>query len=490
VEDLLVEVELEVPDSAPPGPPQWGFVEYVRFGRRALEPGTDRLHSISGYYPDPIIDMDKMNVGSFQTQPVWIRIPIPKNTKPGTYRGTVTIKGKSGLKRIRRSANFLIRVYEPIIDHTSLWVTNWFGYGFSHLNQGYDVEPYSQEYWELTRKLAGQMAQYRQNVALISPLSLAEYDIGEGLNYQIDFTHFIQTVEIFFEEGVLGRIEGGHIGTRDSTWSSGFSVMVPVEEEDSVVIKKMKITNDTARIFYTTFFSELEELLAARGWKDIYMQHIADEPIDANVDSYIEISEFIRNLIPDIPIIEACHSSQLENSISIWVPQLDFFHLDHDFYNQRREKGDEVWFYTCLSPKGEYANRFIDQPLIKTRLLHWINYKYHAGGYLHWGLNHWNQSDDPYNETTGIIQESGNIMPAGDAWIIYPGEQRVYPSIRLEAMRDGIVDYELLKMLAEKDRARADALAGQIVFSFNRYETDIETFRSIRKQILESLSDL
>jgi hypothetical protein len=57
-------------------------------------------------------------------------------------------------------------------------------------------------------------------------------------------------------------------------------------------------------------------------------------------------------------------------------------------------------------------------------------------------------------------------------------------------MRDGIVDYELLKMLAEKDRARADALAGQIVFSFNRYETDIETFRSIRKQILESLSDL
>ena len=486
--DLMFEVELEPPGETQLGIPESGFVDFVRFGRKALEPATDRLHSVSGFFPDPIIVHERRTIGSYETLPIWIRIPILKNTEPGTYTGKVTIKGKSGLRRFRETRELKVQVYSPVIDRTSLWVTNWFGYAFSYMNNGKDVEPYSDMYWDLTRTLARQMAQYRQNVALISPLQLAEYVIGDSLDFHIDFTRFIKTVEIFSEEGVLGRIEGGHIGTRESTWTSPFRVFVPVEKSDSIILEKFEISSDTARIFYTTFFTELSKVLQDHHWQDIYMQHIADEPIDPNVDSYIEISNFIRKLIPDIPIIEACHSSQLENSISIWVPQLDFFHIDHEFYNQRREQGDEIWFYTCLSPKGEYANRFIDQPLIKTRLLHWINFKYNASGYLHWGLNHWNHSRDPYNETSGIILESGNIMPAGDAWIIYPGERQVYPSLRLEAMRDGIVDYELLRMLSVKDEEKAMQLANQIVFAFNRYETDIGTFRSVRRQMLELLS--
>ena len=58
----------------------------------------------------------------------------------------------------------------------------------------------------------------------------------------------------------------------------------------------------------------------------------------------------------------------------------------------------------------------------------------------------------------------------------------------LSAMRDGIVDYELLKMLKQKDEQQSMGIAKQVVFSFNRYETDIESFRSLRKQILTELS--
>src|SRR5690606_1352327 len=77
------------------------------------------------------------------------------------------------------------------------------------------------------------------------------------------------------------------------------------------------------------------------------------------------------------------------------------------------------WFYTCLWPKGNYANRFIDLPLIKTRLIHWINHKYAIDGYLHWGFNWW--TEEPFAETTFINDTGGNLLPGGDSWIVYPG---------------------------------------------------------------------
>jgi hypothetical protein len=172
----------------------------------------------------------------------------------------------------------------------------------------------------------------------------------------------------------------------------------------------------------------------------MYMQHVADEPTGANAASYIRIAEFVKKHLPGIPVIEACMHSQLANTIDIWTPILDQYHGEYAFYRERQAAGDEVWFYTCTGPQGNYANRFLEQPLIQTRLLHWINYRYGATGYLHWGFNWWhlNTIDD---------SAAASNWPGGDAWIVYPADGTVYSSIRLAAMRDGIADYELLKLL-------------------------------------------
>ena len=79
---------------------------------------------------------------------------------------------------------------------------------------GLDVEPYSEDYWTFIRMLASKMAEYRQNISIISPLRLSEFGLDENGDYTIDFANFDKTVEIFIEEGVIGRIEGGHKGTR------------------------------------------------------------------------------------------------------------------------------------------------------------------------------------------------------------------------------------------------------------------------------------
>jgi len=389
-----------------------------------------------------------------------------------------------------------VKVYPVTIDKTRLWVTNW--YSTTEKNLEYvmgksGIEQFSEEYWKFIRLLAGKMAEYRQNVAIISPLNLSKYELDENGIYTVDFTNFDKTVEIFMEEGVVGRIEGGHIGTRKTNWTSEFVVFVPVEEPDTTYFEKFNISSDTARTFYSSFIPALTSHLKKKGWDDIYMQHLMDEPIPENVESYVEIADFIDGLAPDLKIVEACHSKDVNKSVDIWVPQLDYMHIDYDFYKERAELGEEIWFYTCLNPKGEYANRFIELPLIKTRILHWINYRYNIPGYLHWGFNFWQtgffwDGGDPFDETSSIMLESGTILPGGDAWICYPGNKKILSSIRLEAMRDGIVDYELLSMLGEKNPEEAAELARQIVYEFDLYDINIKAFRDKRKQILKLLS--
>ena len=56
-------------------------------------------------------------------------------------------------------------------------------------------------------------------------------------------------------------------------------------------------------------------------------------------------------------------------------------------------------------------------------------------------------------------------------------------------MRDGVVDYELLSMLSEKNNEQAWNLAAKLVLDFDKYNTDIKAFREIRKEILQLLSE-
>ena len=200
------------------------------------------------------------------------------------------------------------------------------------------------------------------------------------------------------------------------------------------------------------------------------------------------IARFVKQQCPDIKIIEACHTHDLENILDIWVPQLNFYKEGYDFYRERQKQGDETWFYTCLAPQGDFANRFLEQPLIKTRLIHWLNFKYGATGYLHWGFNQWFTGNNPYKETTRMNEEGGNTLPGGDSWIVYPNNGKLYGSIRLEAMRDGIADYTLLKMLEKKNPELARELCRLVVFHWTLYDTESDHFRSIRHQILEELS--
>lgn len=489
IRDLRVEVSAATKDGKNLPEAKTGFVGYVKVGRSVWDFSRDRIVSTSGYYPDPILDQESIDVNFGNTQPIWVSIPIPINAEPGLYEGNVTITGLNGKTKFKLSKAYSVKVYPAFIDKTTLWVTNWFFTDPERLrllNGGNAVELYSDEYFRLVKLLANKMAEYRQNVALLSPIGLSSFTWKKG-KWKTDFTNFDKMVNLFIDTGVIGRIEGGHIGGREGGWNSQFVVSVPKDTINTKELISLPMSDKRAQQFYTDFISALNNHVKEKGWSEIYMQHIADEPTEFNYATYIEIAKFVKKLAPEFKFIEACHSRNLEGMLDIWVPQLDYADKDYEFYKTQTETGKEAWMYTCLNPKGEYANRFIELPLLKTRYVHWLNYKYNFTGYLHWGLNYWNS--DPYAEQTGIQYEGGNILPGGDSWIVYPAEGRVLSSIRYDAMRDGIVDYELFKMLERKNPEKARELVNKVIFSFTRYDNNLSEFRKHRRTLMELLSE-
>ena len=230
-------------------------------------------------------------------------------------------------KKFSVSKDYSVKVYPVTVGKTSLWFTNWFSIDTMQLkwmNGGKTFEPFSEQHWGYITTLAKKMAEYRQNVAIVSPLDLSEFTFENG-KWKVDFSKFDKVVEIFIKEGVIGRIEGGHVGGRESTWTSQFIVRVPNNGKDPTKkFDNLPISDLKAQAFFKDFIPALDRHLKEKGWDKIYMQHIADEPIQENIKSYIEIAKFVRKLAPNFKLIDACHSKNLGGMLDIWVPQLNF----------------------------------------------------------------------------------------------------------------------------------------------------------------------
>lgn len=441
------------------------FVGYVKVGKRRCQ----ELWSDDNRFPDPLLEDESIAVAANQNQPIWITFPAKQ---PGTHSGTLTVD----FDGVQLRQPFTIRVHDVRLGKPRLWITNWWFSDPARLGllAGHKVEPFSEDYWKLIRQLADFMAAYHQNVILVSPLDLVQMTQKDG-QWTFEFSHFDRTVRTFIEGGVVGRIEGGHLGGRvsETPWDAPFAIRVPGAANQPA-------TNEAARAFYRQFLPALASHLKERGWDGMYSQHLADEPVDGNASTYRAIADLLHEFAPGMRVIEATQTRQLVGSVNTWVPILDHLHRDYAFMKERQAAGDEVWTYTCCGPGAPYANRFIEQALLKPRLLHWINFRYGATGYLHWGFNFWNTSSSPFEETTFK-------WPAGDQWIVYPKDGKLLSSIRLEAMRDGIVDHELLSMLSARDAALASRLAAETVLDFDRYDTDVVKFRARRLAILEAL---
>ena len=154
-----------------------------------------------------------------------------------------------------------------------------------------------------------------------------------------------------------------------------------------------------------------------------------------------------------------------------------------------RAKGMKLWWYTCCGPRYPHAN-FADYeyPFVEGRiLLGAMTYHFNADGFLFWHVNNWKEDamptmalDDTYFPNWDPSGSSATRCP-GDGVFLYPAADRVLPSIRLANIRDGVEDYEVLKLAeAKAGRERVDAVVRPLCPALTDFTRDAERIRTMR----------
>ena len=489
LEDVTAECRpLEGPAGALAVDTRLSAVGLVVVGSRTDDvPDDELVGEAPGWYPDPLLDLP-LTLEPHRTRALWVTIHVPKDAPTGPYRSAIVLRNE-GRELVRLPFRLRVAAAEVPGERT-LRVTNWFRTDERHTKQFYGVTPFSEPWWTLVANFARVMAEYRQSVVLTPTLDLVELLPGEGPHF--GFGHFDRWVETFQRAGAIGHIEGEHLVGRAGGYDE--PLVVPVLLREGEKVHKVELPMDDPRVqrFLDAFLPALNRHLDDKGWKPSYLQHVLDEPHGDEPPAYARIAALAKRHLPGVPTIDAIDAHDVPEALreasDVWVPQLGRFDDQLAVLAERQRAGHEVWFYTCLFPRGRYMNRLMDFPLLKTQLLHWLNYRYSLTGFLHWGWNFW--GPEPLKNTQPVINMNLTLLPSGDAFIVYPDRARlsVFPSVRLEAMRAGLEDYEMLVALARRDRGTADALAREAVASFTDYVRDPPAFRRIEAKLIEALA--
>ncbi|MDD3900885.1 MAG: hypothetical protein PHX22_06615, partial [Dysgonamonadaceae bacterium] len=100
-------------------------VGYVGATNKFEKPSSVILSSNTNKYPDVLFPLGEQGHDYEKNQPFWISIPIPENIAPGIYKGRFTLGGQIDNNDTVLKKSFVIRVYPPVINKTSLLVSNW-----------------------------------------------------------------------------------------------------------------------------------------------------------------------------------------------------------------------------------------------------------------------------------------------------------------------------------------------------------------------------
>ncbi|MFC7623552.1 glycoside hydrolase domain-containing protein [Microlunatus sp. GCM10028923] len=411
--------------------------------------------------PDPISNETSVRVQANETQPILITSHVPTGTRPGAYHGKAMINTSLGQRIVPIRVDVGSATVPELEDASFVnyhWaMTNgftwdglkWQGEGSEPYDVGkyyYGVETYSDDWFALMDEFAARMAEYRTNMTWVRTdllLQATGTDLSEftsGIPDDLDWSLFDRYVQTFKDRGftsfanqhlihLLNKMPANEKPTAD--WNTKLPDELPVTDR-----------------FLRNYLTALSEHLAAKGWTEAggvtWYQHILDEPItDDSRNWWTYVAREIKQLNADnggeLRIMDADPESTLLDDrskpyVDTWAPMTPTFEEHKADYQAEQAAGRDLWVYTCEVNTPPWLNRFWTQPTLTGRLLYWNLQRQGVQGHLHWAWNAW------------------YVGPwSGDSYIVYPDrERRTFKStVRLEAQRDGIEDYELLAQLTK-----------------------------------------
>ncbi|SHI59307.1 protein of unknown function [Arenibacter nanhaiticus] len=402
---------------------------------------------------------------------------------PEAYKspGETTIKFTVTSQETTYVGEFKPRIHAidiPSASKSEFFYTNWFN--LSKMEYHHGVVRWTEAWFEMLDKYASLMSKGRQNAILI-PAELIYVEKGEIKLAADKMWRFLQV----FQRHGFRFFEAPHLMNRGPNDDWG-------DAELKVALSGKRYYTEGGKKDVQKIITLLRDFAVKHNIVDNWLQHISDEPTAVNAACYRDIADQVKELFPEALIMEATNDrDNLAGAIDIWCPIINDFQENEAFFRNREQKGEQIFVYTCLIPGGQWLNRTLDMEKLRQVYFGWGAARYNTDGYLHWGLNQYQA--DPY-QTSAVKHPSpgagpNNYLPAGDTHIIYPGKNGPLSSLRFEAHRGGIEDYELLQLLKIKDEKRYEELIARLFRTYTDYNLSIQDYRAVKRELLETLKN-
>lgn len=117
-------------------------------------------------------------------------------------------------------------------------------------------------------------------------------DVDDKGSYSFDFANLKKELEIYEKAGALDRIEQNRYAYKKdlATGGNGIGMIVPEKNGSGEMENRYyPVSNSKTTNFYSQYLPALREFLQENGWLDRYIQHVYDEPLASNMDTYRQI---------------------------------------------------------------------------------------------------------------------------------------------------------------------------------------------------------
>ncbi len=477
---------------------------------------------------DILLDNESIHVDKKDIQPVWVEIDIPEAAAPGLYNGVVEIYSHFGFENEEKigEVSFCIDVKNVTLPdpkdykfYLDLWQHN------SNIARKHEVELWSDKHFIIMenyiKSLAalGQKAvtviaseipwsgqrgfRYRNNLSDLYEYSMIKVIKHKDGSFDYDYTIMQRYIDMCFQSGIKDEIE---VFGLFNIWISEDDGYAHVVEDYPDDIRVRYLDESDMCYKYIRTGKELEHYLQALeryfiGQGLIQKVRIAaDEPADIGL--FKKRLNNMKKVAPAFKYKAALKHTgfieEFQNDIQDFVPKITYACEAWDSLLRIKEiKGNRLlWYVSCIPPQ---PNHFIGSPLLESRLTGLLTTFMGFEGFLRWNYTAW--PDHPREKIYYRFPE----WKAGDTCFVYPGcSNSPLLSLRYKALKRGIEDFELVRMIQEihaapeiiVDRIRNKILKTKDIRNFHYslgkkaeelYSLDYDDYREVRNLLLNEL---
>lgn len=393
-------------------------VRYFAVGYIGLPFGV-QTEDVTEWWPDPLLPGEPVNTSGRDLRVFWVDVHVPADAKPGKYRGQVTVFAENSPEV---AVPIRLRVHDFALPHKPLLRTH--------------VKAYSDEAKALmvAHRLSPGFVLYPKMPKGMLPFEQVRPMIAKGLDRVVAEGWNTFMVEMPYWPGMHqpSAAPGGDGGSQPKTYS---------EEQKAYIAQ---------------YYRQYQAYLDQRGLTDEGYIYLWDEPPSRLHESIRDLARVVHEAAPKLRrLVTTSPKDDLAGAVDIWVPLTPWFTDEHlAVADKRRAAGEQVWCYIACGPRHPYASfALVTNPLIESRLLFWQVRQIQADGFLYWTAE-FSYGDFSYDPSTSrCLFAKPSHYPPGDGILVYHPRGRTVGCIRLEAIRDGVEDWEYLAIL-EREVAR------------------------------------